>query len=210
MVHSAVTQAPLRLALSLLCALQLFRTGALASINSSKASGSFVTKRSTVKGSSGVTSKVVNHTPAAPLDGADAIAKCNALRDFVPKDVALNDSLTFAQYWPAGSNPSLELLAATYPAGLLPEKPATKSLVSSIAPDVDLTRDVGYGWSDQPFSKNGPLGGLPPFCRYGALVRTSDYTQALVEVWLPIKYNPELPLAAVNTSDYPTNSTPVA
>lgn len=45
--------------------------------------------------------------------------------------------------------------------------------------------------------------------RYGASIKTSNLTGVLFEVWLPLASNPDLPLAAVNSSDYPTESTPV-
>lgn len=115
---------------------------------------------------------------------------------------------TFAQYYPEGSNPSLELLAQTYPPETLPDRPTLKSLLAGVGPDFDLSVD-NYGFNRGKTAKNGPLGGLPAFCRYGAFIKTSNLSQVLTEVWLPLASNVSLPLAAINTTDYPTTSTPI-
>lgn len=116
--------------------------------------------------------------------------------------------LAFAQYYPEGSNPSLELLAQTYPPGTLPSRPSLKSLLAGVGPDFDLSAD-NYGKNRGRAASNGPLGGLPAFCRYGAFIKTSNLTRVLTEVWLPVASDASLSLAAINGTDYPTASTPI-
>lgn len=48
----------------------------------------------------------------------------------------------------------------------------------------DITKDFGYGQCRGRAAKNGPLGGLPAFCRFGAFISTSPLTNVLAEVWL--------------------------
>lgn len=151
-----------------------------------------------------------NLNAGAHADGAKARERCEALKNYRPKGISLNASYTFAQYFPAGSNPSLELLAQLYPAGLIDSKQSLATLLGGVGPDVDIKRDVGYGWNSRKFNDRGPLGGLPPFCRFGALIHTSSQTQTLTEIWMPLKHSPDEPLATLNASDYPTNSTPVS
>ncbi|KAK0541834.1 hypothetical protein OC845_006881, partial [Tilletia horrida] len=118
---------------------------------------------------------------------------------------------TFSEYYPEGSNPSLELLVARYPANTLPAtflKDLQKTL-SDVGPDIDITADAGYGKSGGRSGSNGPLGGLPAFCRFGGNLATSALTSVLFEVWLPLASNLSIPLAPINSTDYPTNSTPV-
>lgn len=118
---------------------------------------------------------------------------------------------SFAHFYPAGSNPSLELLVQTYPAGIIDPDTAedVPKILTDVGPDVDITRDFGYGKIPEQLVNHGPLGGLPPFCRYGAFVKTSELTKALFEVWLPLEIDHSTPLVQPNASDFPTNSTPV-
>jgi hypothetical protein len=83
-------------------------------------------------------------------------------------------------------------------------------ILSDVGPDIDIPADLGYGFAYGRTASNGPLGGLPPFCRFGAYIVTSPITQVLSEVWLPFADNESLPLAPVNGSDFPTDSTPLA
>ncbi|CAO1625040.1 unnamed protein product [Parajaminaea phylloscopi] len=139
--------------------------------------------------------------------GDDAAKACTWLGPNFNSSKYSLDSV-FAQYYPEGSNPSLELLAQTYPPDTLPVKPSLKSLLSGVGPDFDLSVD-GYGKNTGRAASNGPLGGLPAFCRYGAYIRTSELTRVLTEIWMPLGSDESLPLAAVNGTDYPTASTPI-
>ncbi len=140
----------------------------------------------------------------------------------------------FSQFYPAGSNPSLELLASTYPIGFIPNGIDIAPILTGVGPDVDITKDFGYGRSGtndyaKRIANNGPLGGLPAFCRFGARVVTSKFTEVVTEVWLPIADETVYPsdgvhhqylqtypavkesdsLAPLNDTDYPTASTPI-
>ena len=58
-------------------------------------------------------------------------------------------------------------------------------------------------------AQHGPLGGLPAFCRLGGSIATSKSTSVLFEVWLPLISDPSIDLAYTNSTDYPTDSTPI-
>lgn len=122
-----------------------------------------------------------------------------------PNGLTINN--TFSYYYPEGSMPSLELLTQMYPTGTIPPSVKVPEILDSVGPDVDIKSDAGYGKSDTRAAKNGPLGGLPPFCRFGAYVKTSDLTIVLSEVWMPLASDLSLPLAPINSSDFPTNTT---
>ncbi|KAE8257320.1 hypothetical protein A4X13_0g2432 [Tilletia indica] len=119
---------------------------------------------------------------------------------------------TFTVYYPEGSNPSLELLVAQYPNGTMPTKflPDLRKTLSDVGPDIDISADDGYGKAGGRSGKHGPLGSLPAFCRFGGSLPTSALTAVFFEVWLPLASDPSIPLAPLNTTDYPTNSTPIA
>lgn len=140
--------------------------------------------------------------------GDKAKHHCERLANFTSSHYNL--STTFAQYYPEGSNPSLELLALSYPDGVLPQRPSIKSLLKGVGPDFDLSVD-DYGRNRGPTAKNGPLGGLPAFCRFGSFIQTSELTQVLAEVWLPLKPNSSIPLVQPNVTaaEYPTSNTPI-
>ncbi|CAD6911094.1 unnamed protein product, partial [Tilletia laevis] len=118
---------------------------------------------------------------------------------------------TFTEYYPEGSNPSLELLVARYPEGTLPSNflPDLQQTLSSSGPDIDISADGGYGKAGGRTGSHGPLGSLPAFCRFGGNLPTSALTAVFFEVWLPLASDPSIPLAALNSSDYPTDSTPI-
>ncbi|CAD6888864.1 unnamed protein product [Tilletia controversa] len=118
---------------------------------------------------------------------------------------------TFTEYYPEGSNPSLELLVARYPEGTLPSEflPNLQETISEVGPDIDISADGGYGKAGGRTGSHGPLGSLPAFCRFGGNLPTSALTAVLFEVWLPLASDPLIPLAAPNSSDYPTSTTPI-
>lgn len=158
--------------------------------------------------SSAPTTQAGAHTNEIHTAGEEAKVACEGLlKSYTPTELQLNG--TFAQYWEQGSNPSFELLTSVYPKDVLPKRPNLNALLLALAPDYDVTGDSGYGASDSPVANNGPMGGLPAFCRFGSFIKTSETTQVLAEVWLPLAYNPSIQLAAINQSDFPTNSTPV-
>lgn len=143
------------------------------------------------------------------IAGPNAEQQCIALaQTFKSKSYELNATQTGAQYYPEGSNPSLELLYETYPAGVLPKSPTQKALLVGVGADFDLSVD-GYGKNVGPASQNGPLGGLPAFCRFFTAVKTSNLTQVFTEVWMPLASNSSIPLAPINATDYPTAETPI-
>ncbi|PWN38806.1 tannase-domain-containing protein [Ceraceosorus guamensis] len=144
--------------------------------------------------------------------GKDGEALCKALETTIANVTSLKINNTFAQYYPTGSNPSLELLTQLYPAGTIPKSVRVGPILESVGPDIDITKDFGYGKSGGAGARaanNGPLGGLPAFCRFGAYIITSPVTIALTEVWLPLADDPSIALAAINQTDYPTDSTPI-
>ncbi|KAK0541955.1 hypothetical protein OC845_006825, partial [Tilletia horrida] len=143
--------------------------------------------------------------------GSAAQDRCSWLSTNFKSQSSQSINNTFSEYYPEGSNPSLELLVARYPANTLPAtflKDLQKTL-SEVGPDIDITADAGYGKSGGRSGSNGPLGGLPAFCRFGGNLATSALTSVLFEVWLPLASDLSIPLAPINTTDYPTNSTPV-
>lgn len=139
--------------------------------------------------------------------GSEAQRACEALKDTF-KSSSLELNRTFSQYWAPGSNPSMKLLSDVYPSEALPKRPNMNSLLLAVAPDYDVTGDFGYGASGGPLSSQGPMGGLPAFCRFGSFIKTSEHTEVLAEVWLPLAYDPSASAASVNASDFPTNTTP--
>lgn len=44
------------------------------------------------------------------------------------------------QYYPEGSNPSLELLSQTYPPGIIPANLDVAAILESVGPDIDITQ----------------------------------------------------------------------
>ncbi|CAD6900775.1 unnamed protein product [Tilletia controversa] len=118
---------------------------------------------------------------------------------------------TFTEYYPEGSNPSLELLVAQYPEKTLPSDflKNLQQTLASVGPDIDIKADGGYGKAGGRTGSYGPLGSLPAFCRFGGNLPTSALTAVLFEVWLPLASDPSIQLAALNSSDYPTDSTPI-
>ncbi|PWN24362.1 UAA-domain-containing protein [Jaminaea rosea] len=152
----------------------------------------------------------LTHPSRGPrIAGPDAEQRCLSLsRTFNTSSIHYTLNNTFTQYYPTGSNPSLELLAQSLPPGVLPSSPSLKALLEGVGPDFDLSLD-DYGKNTGPEAKNGPLGGLPAFCRFGAYIKTSNLTQVFAEVWMPLAANGSIDLAAVNATDYPTSNTPI-
>lgn len=125
-----------------------------------------------------------NDSQVASVAGKSAEDLCTKLAaEFMPPS-GLEINNTFSQYYPEGSMPSLELLTQTYPPGTLPRGTNVPTILDSVGPDVDIKSDAGYGKSDTRAAQNGPLGGLPAFCRFGAYIKTSDLTVVLSEVWM--------------------------
>ncbi|KAK0523103.1 hypothetical protein OC842_006261 [Tilletia horrida] len=147
--------------------------------------------------------------------GKDAQDRCQWLGQNFVAQTSLKANGTFVEYWDQGSNPSLETLVASYPNGTLPKKfiPDFLKTLLDVGPDVDISADHGYGKSDGPkgsrLGEHGPLGSLPAFCRLGGFISTSDLTGVFFEAWMPLATDPDVPLAQIDTADYPTNSTPV-
>ncbi|CAD6904005.1 unnamed protein product, partial [Tilletia caries] len=143
--------------------------------------------------------------------GPAAALRCDLLATIFASLSSQLINNTFSEYYPEGSNPSLELLVARYPNGTLPSNflsDLSKTL-SDVGPDIDISADDGYGKAGGRAGRHGPLGSLPAFCRFGGNLPTSNITAVLFEVWLPLASNPSIPLAAVNSTDYPTDSTPI-
>ncbi|EPQ28376.1 uncharacterized protein PFL1_04203 [Pseudozyma flocculosa PF-1] len=149
----------------------------------------------------------------ASVAGDYAASMCTYLGANLPaffNDVySLNSS--FAQYYPEGSNPSIELLTDVYPDGVLDQRTERKlsGILSSLGSDVDIKRDFGYGKANTRAAGNGPLGGLPAFCRLGGFIQTSHATWTFFEAWLPLASDPNIPLVPPNVTDFPRNSTPI-
>lgn len=147
--------------------------------------------------------------PAAKTAGPESQQQCLALATAFKASADLKINNTFSQYFAEGSMPSLELLTALYPNGTIPPKTNIAQILSGVGPDIDIKSDAGYARTGGRAGTNGPLGGLPAFCRFGAFISTSDVTNVLMEVWLPLESDPNVPMAAVNASDFPTNTTGV-
>lgn len=141
--------------------------------------------------------------------GPDSEKQCLALATDFKTTTGLKINNTFSNYFAEGSMPSLELLAALYPTGTIPEKVNVATLLSGVGPDIDIKSDAGYARTNSRASQNGPLGGLPSFCRFGAFIETSALTNVFMEVWLPLESDPAVPMAPVNNTDFPTNTTGV-
>ncbi|KAE8269983.1 hypothetical protein A4X09_0g2349 [Tilletia walkeri] len=149
---------------------------------------------------------------AIELAGPAAEDRCTWLATNFASQSSQPINNTFTVYYPEGSNPSLELLVAQYPNGTMPTKFLTdlQKTLSDVGPDIDISADDGYGKAGGRSGKHGPLGSLPAFCRFGGSLPTSALTAVFFEVWLPLASDPSIPLAPLNTTDYPTNSTPIA
>ncbi|KAE8257319.1 hypothetical protein A4X13_0g2433 [Tilletia indica] len=162
---------------------------------------------------SGQTLLSLDLTKGPKIDRAGPIAqqRCALLATTFASQSSQPINNTFSEYYPEGSNPSLELLVARYPNGTLPAKflsDLSKTL-SDVGPDIDITADGGYGKAGGRTGSHGPLGSLPAFCRFGGNLPTSNLTAVLFEVWLPLASDPSIPLAPLNSTDYPTDSTPI-
>lgn len=122
-------------------------------------------------------------SPSATMAGPQAEQMCKALAEnFKPDGLTINN--TFSQYFPEGTNPSIELLAQMYPPGTIPKGTKLANIFDLLGPDADIVSDSGYGKSQGRAARNGPVGGLPAFCRFGAFVITSPVTVVLSEVWM--------------------------
>lgn len=116
--------------------------------------------------------------------GPDSQKQCLALATDFKTTTGLTINNTFSQYFAEGSMPSLELLTALYPQGTIPNRTNIRAILSGVGPDIDIKSDAGYAKTGGRAGKNGPLGGMPAFCRFGAFIKTSDLTNVLMEVWL--------------------------
>lgn len=110
--------------------------------------------------------------PRRPRPTSTPLAKqaCEQLPEIIlagNKSVGIDVVEAFATWYQAGSNPSLELLTNTYPHGWVTPGTDVDGILNGVGPDVDLTQDHGYARNGQDFlvTNNGPLGGLPGFCR---------------------------------------------
>lgn len=121
---------------------------------------------------------------AAKKAGPDSQKQCLALATDFKTTTGLTINNTFSQYFAEGSMPSLELLTALYPNGTLPKRPSVASILSGVGPDIDIKSDAGYARTGGRAGKNGPLGGMPAFCRFGAFIKTSELTNVFMEVWM--------------------------
>ena len=107
-----------------------------------------------------------------PLDETIGASLCASLPAALTQSSSLKfNSTPWTQFYPAGSNPSLELLVAQYPDGWIPSGTDVPAILSGVGPDIDITKELGYGRTGQNdesmrIANNGPLGGLPAFCRY--------------------------------------------
>lgn len=111
---------------------------------------------------------------------------------FKPQGLVINN--TFSQYFAEGLNPTPQNLTDLYPPGTIPASVNVSSILPTLG-DFNITEDYGYGKSNTRAAKNGPTGGLPPFCRFGAFITTSQVTNVLAEVWMPLESDPNIPLA---------------
>lgn len=139
--------------------------------------------------------------------GSQAESVCEALSDSINYPPEINVVKAFSQYFPEGSMPSLETLTNAYPRGFIPKGAPIRSILHDVGPDVDLKSQMGYGRLNNRASTNGPDGGLPAFCRFGAKIQTSSTTSIVSEVWLPLESDPSIPLAPP-PKDFPTGTSP--
>ncbi|MCO5589653.1 hypothetical protein L7F22_043621 [Adiantum nelumboides] len=139
--------------------------------------------------------------------GSQAESVCEALANSIDYPAELNVQKAFSMYYPEGSMPSLETLTNSYPRGIIPKGTPINSILHDVGPDVDLKSQMGYGRLNDRASNNGPTGGLPAFCRFGAKISTSSMTSILSEVWLPLESDPSISLAPP-PKDYPTATAP--
>lgn len=105
-----------------------------------------------------------------PTSSSKAKQACEQLPEIIlagNKMVGIEVVDAFATWYEAGSNPSLELLTSTYPHGWVTPGTNVDGILNGVGPDVDLTQDHGYARNGQDslVTNNGPLGGLPGFCR---------------------------------------------
>jgi hypothetical protein len=146
-------------------------------------------------------------TNAPPMQaGPDAQAMCEGLASkFQASGLTINN--TFSIYYPEGSSPTLEQLTASYPTGTIPKDIRVDPIIDNIGPDLDIKSDAGYGRQQGDRINHGLLGSMPAFCRYGAYVKTSQFTVVLSEIWLPLAPNANIPLAPI-VGNQVANSTP--
>lgn len=120
----------------------------------------------------------------AKIAGDDAHQRClNLAKTFKPSGLTINN--TFALYYAEGSNPTLLELSDSYPNDTLPPDFDLEETLEGVAPDANIRQEEGYGKANKTrAASNGETGGLPPFCRFGAFVKTSNFTNVLVEAWM--------------------------
>ena len=127
---------------------------------------------------------ILAHTADVKTAGPRAEKQCLNLASSYQTSTGLDINNTFSQYFAEGAMPSLELLTALYPAGTIPPGTNLASILSGLGPDIDIKSDAGYGRSNTRAAQNGPTGGMPAFCRFGAYIKTSPLTIVLMEVWM--------------------------
>lgn len=138
--------------------------------------------------------------------GTKAETLCKQLSQSFQAPAGLKINNTFSQYFPEGSTLTLEDLTKLYPNGTIPDSVPLDKVLDGVGFDLNIKSQAGYGRFDSRISLNGPVGGLPAFCRFGVQIATSPLTSVLTEVWLPVASDPSLPMAKPQ-GDFPTNTT---
>ncbi|PWN35620.1 tannase-domain-containing protein [Meira miltonrushii] len=118
--------------------------------------------------------------------GTKAETLCKQLGQTFQAPAGLTINNTFSQYFPEGSTLSLEDLTKLYPNGTIPDNVPIDKVLDGVGPDLNIKAQAGYGRLASRISFNGPVGGLPAFCRFGLQIATSPVTSVLTEVWLPL------------------------
>ncbi|CEH15431.1 Tannase/feruloyl esterase [Ceraceosorus bombacis] len=102
-----------------------------------------------------------------------------------PGGTKLKVKNSLAAYY-QGVNPSTKELIDLIPDGAFGPKDSKKGAINGAGEwdTTDVMMDKGYGEAD--LVEQAALGLLPPFCRIGGSIETSDSSQTWFEVWLPL------------------------